>query len=83
MQRGETGHGYVYYRDRSRGYDVTVYEHQLVALLVDDPSDVFDEETHVHHRNRIRLDNRPSNLELLDGSEHAALTNTQRVIADD
>lgn len=83
MQRSETGLGYVYYRDRSRGYDVTVYEHQLVALLDEDPRDVFDTDSEVHHRNRIRLDNRRSNLELLEESEHAARTNIERVRADD
>lgn len=83
MQRGETGQGYVYYRDRSRGFDVTVYEHQLVALVDEAPADVFDGHTEVHHRNRFRLDNRRSNLEVLDRGEHRTMTNIERVSADD
>ena len=49
MQRGRTGIGHVYYRDRSNGDDVTVYEHQLMALLNHDPFEVFDPCTDVHH----------------------------------
>ena len=83
MQRSETGLGYVYYRDRSRDVDVTVYEHQLVALLDEEPREVFDEDTHVHHRNRIRLDNRRENLELIKEDDHAAVTNSERVVASE
>lgn len=78
MQRGETGDGYVYYRDRSRGLDVTVYEHQLVALLDTDPADVFDEGQVVHHDNRIRLDNRRSNLEVVQEEENISISNRRR-----
>lgn len=70
MQRGETGQGYVYYRDRSRGYDTTVYEHQLVALLKYDADRVFDPDADVHHENRIRLDNRLENLDVVESRPH-------------
>lgn len=80
MQRSETGLGYVCYRDRTRGYDHVVYEHQLVALLDTPAEEVFAEDTHVHHENRIRLDNRRENLTVIEERSHAALTN--RVRAD-
>lgn len=49
MQRGRTGQGYIYYRDRSSGEDVTVYEHVLMALLDHGPEVVFSGQTDVHH----------------------------------
>lgn len=45
---------------------VEVYEHRLVAGL---PPAEMD----VHHRNRVRDDNRPENLVVLTRSEHALL----------
>jgi hypothetical protein len=74
MQRGETGHGYVYYRDRSRGFDVTVYEHQLVSLLEHDPHRVFHPDTEIHHRDGSTRYNVPSNLEVLDRPDHCRVT---------
>lgn len=49
MNRQLTGQGYAYYRDRAGGSDVTVYEHQLLALADHGASEVFDPETDVHH----------------------------------
>jgi len=69
--RQTTGGGYVYYRDRSGDTDVTVYEHQLNAILAGfSPYDVFASDTEVHHRNLRRFDNRPSNLCVENGKEH-------------
>jgi hypothetical protein len=75
MQRGVTGLGYVYYRDRSNGTDVTVYEHQLAALMDCDPQAVFDPDTHVHHASGMPADNRPCELTVAgrhthDGMDH-------------
>lgn len=72
MNIHHTGLGYEYVRDRAGGDDVTVYLHQLVALLHDDitPSQVFAPDHDVHHRNCIPWDNRPDNVELRESREH-------------
>lgn len=45
--------------------------HQLLAIAEgEDPHDVFDDETVIHHKNGISLDNRPENIELMTSSEH-------------
>lgn len=50
-----------------------VYVHQLLAIAKGyDPHVVFDGDYHTHHRNGIRWDNRPENIELLHKSEHLA-----------
>lgn len=47
-----------------------VYEHILVAeKMLGRPITASE---HVHHRNRIKHDNRPENLEVLSGKEHIA-----------
>lgn len=62
-----------------RGYPVwrgcdgqTVAVHHLVLIAEgEDPRDVFGNlELNCHHRNGFKCDNRPSNLELVDRSEH-------------
>ncbi|MBV0903932.1 hypothetical protein [Haloarcula salina] len=67
-----TGLGYEYIRDRAGGDDVTVYVHQLVALLRDDvdPSQVFAPDHEVHHVDHIPWHNTPQNLELRESREH-------------
>ena len=64
MSRQKTGEGYVYYRCRAGGDDVTVYEHQLVALLEYAPENVFSEEFDVHHEVPARDVNHPEFLSL-------------------
>lgn len=70
MQRGKTGDGYVYYRTRACGDDVTVYEHQLMALLEHDPEDVFDPQSEVHHLSPARDINTTWLLDLVDAGQH-------------
>ena len=65
-----TGLGYEYVRCRAGETDDTVYIHQLVALLDEDPADVFAPETDVHHQNHIPWDNRSDNLQLEDSRQH-------------
>jgi len=71
MQFGETGEGYVYLRDRSRGVDVTIYEHQLAAILKGHHvGEVFDPATEVHHRIPFRRFNLPEFVEVVDLETH-------------
>jgi len=56
-------------RDNNEG----VYLHQLSAIAGGaDPYTVFDEDTEVHHKNTIKWDNRPSNVEVKNRMEHQA-----------
>lgn len=72
MQRGETGDGYQYLRNRARGEDVTVYFHQLAALRAGHSvSDVFAGDTEVHHRWPILEYNVPANVDVVDVDTHA------------
>ena len=56
-------------------YDVDgaspVRVHQLLAIAHgEDPHEVFADGMHIHHKNGVRWDNRPENIELLTASEH-------------
>jgi hypothetical protein len=68
-------HGYVmvweptHPNNFSRGW---IYEHRLVAERTIGRYLRSDE--HVHHINGIKDDNRPENLEVMDGIAHAALS---------
>ncbi|MCW2926183.1 MAG: hypothetical protein JWM86_151 [Thermoleophilia bacterium] len=48
-----------------------VYEHRLIAEeMVGRP---LRSDEHVHHKNGVRWDNRPENLEVMDARDHARL----------
>lgn len=50
-----------------------VYIHQLSAIAGGaDPYTVFDENTEIHHKNEIKWDNRPENVELRGRMGHQA-----------
>lgn len=71
MQYGKTGEGYVYLRDRSRGIDVTIYEHQLAAIQAGTHvGEVFDDGTEVHHKIPFVEFNLPEFVEVVDLETH-------------
>jgi hypothetical protein len=52
-------------------YDDMVYIHQLVVISDgESPYDLFSGENETHHKNSIKWDNRPQNLELLSRLDH-------------
>lgn len=52
---------------------------QLVMLLDHPPSEVFGRETHIHHQNEMPIDDRPVNLELMNGKEHSRMHGFENV----
>jgi len=55
----------------SEGECKTVGVHRLLAIAEGaDPHRIFDGDTECHHRNGVPWDNRPENIEVVDGSEH-------------
>lgn len=64
------GYAYVYAPDHPDAYgDGFIMEHRLIAGQT--LGRRLTSAEHVHHRNGIRHDNRPENLEVLSRSEHA------------
>lgn len=65
----DNGDKYIYERVSTSEKQVRI--HQLVAIANGESAHtVFSPETHVHHKNKMTLDNRPRNLEVLTASEH-------------
>ena len=61
----------------------SAYVHQLTAIADGaDPYDIFSGEYHVHHKNEVKWDNRPSNLEVLTNEDHKRLHAENRVRTD-
>jgi hypothetical protein len=66
-----TRRGYLRFQTKVDGEIKSVYIHRLVAISKFGISPVLEKD--VHHRNGVKFDNRPENLELLDRSSHARL----------
>lgn len=49
-----------------------IWHHRLLAIAMGElnPSDLFNQELDVHHKNEIPWDNRPENLEVMGHGEH-------------
>ena len=63
--------GYVGVENYYRGESYRFYLHQLLAIAEGaDPHKVFSEDYHTHHKNEVKWDNRPENLEVLSRSDH-------------
>lgn len=50
--------------------DIVPVSNLLVIADGSDPHVVFDDQTHVHHKNEVRWDNRLENLEVRDRGDH-------------
>jgi len=71
LYRSVGENGRVQYVVDSKGEKTAFYESQLVALLDNDPHEVFDPGSHVHHILSLGIYlNHPDNLLVLDADEH-------------
>ena len=66
-----TEHGYVRVQEESLGTVDRFQLHRLVAVAEYGIEEVA--ENHVHHKNNIKWDNRPSNLEIIDPEKHGRI----------
>jgi hypothetical protein len=64
-------YGYEVWRCGNVDDNQRTYVHQLLAVAEgEDPHKVYSDEYHVHHENRVKWDNRPENISLVDAKEH-------------
>jgi len=75
--------GYMYWGstewtpDNEKRTSFIVYVHRLLAVAEYGFDAVADKD--VHHKNGVKWDNRPDNIEVLDKAEHTRLGNEQRI----
>jgi len=72
--------GYERWRHEIDGMSTVLHTHQLLAISEGaDPYMIFSNgEAHVHHKNSVKWDNRPENIEVLSKNEHAEKHSTSR-----
>lgn len=64
--------GYAKFTTRDGGDRHTIQIHRLVKAAYDKDFNFFDKNEIVHHKNGIKWDNRPSNLEVMGRAEHTS-----------
>ena len=68
--------GYPAFQEQSFDENSTIKVHRLLAVAEYGIDEIKD--MHVHHRNGVRWDNRPGNIELLSPSEHMQIHAEER-----
>lgn len=76
--------GYEEVKTKIEGVTYSIRIHRLVAVAMGelDPNDFRNPKINVHHKNGVRWDNRPDNLEVMSKSEHHSHHYKEREIDD-
>jgi len=65
------GRGYEFWQDQTNSGADKLYVHRLLAVSEYGIDAVMEKE--IHHKNGVKWDNRPGNIELVSKSEHASI----------